>query len=100
MSLFEVKCISCHGQLKQKGGLDMRTLSAMLKGGESGPGFIPGEPQKSPLFQFVADNRMPPAKKLSDAEKALIRDWILEMPKGNVPVAGAISSGHTASLVK
>ena len=30
-------CLGCHGGLKQEGGLDLRTLPAMLKGGESGP---------------------------------------------------------------
>ena len=30
-------CLGCHGGLKQEGGLDLRTMPSMLKGGESGP---------------------------------------------------------------
>ena len=36
--LFSQHCFKCHGEVKQKGELDLTTLPAMLKGGESGAG--------------------------------------------------------------
>ncbi|GIT28453.1 MAG: hypothetical protein Ct9H300mP1_04990 [Planctomycetaceae bacterium] len=32
------RCVVCHGGREKKGGLDLRTRRAMLKGGKSGPG--------------------------------------------------------------
>ena len=46
--LFHEKCLACHGndEAKISGGLDMRTLATMLKGGESEtPGLIAGKPE-------------------------------------------------------
>src|SRR5688572_13881079 len=42
--LFQEKCLACHGndEAKIKGGLDMRTLAATLKGGDSEkPALVP-----------------------------------------------------------
>lgn len=33
-------CMGCHGGLKQKGELDLRTLPSILKGGESGASIL------------------------------------------------------------
>ena len=51
--LFKEKCLACHGDdvKKIKGDLDMRSLSAVLKGGESEkPSVVPGKPETSPLY--------------------------------------------------
>ena len=48
--MFKEKCLACHGDdpKKIKGGLDMRSLSALLKGGESEEtSIVPGQPEKS-----------------------------------------------------
>lgn len=85
--LFAEKCLSCHGndEHKIKGGLDMRSLSAVLKGGDSGePAFTPGQPEQSPLYlavtrQHEADWKpMPPkeADQLYAEQIGWIRDWI------------------------
>jgi hypothetical protein len=54
----------------------------MLKGGESGPAVLPGEPEKSLLYEKVLGGTMPPGKKdrLSDAEVTTIRHWIEALP--------------------
>jgi hypothetical protein len=47
------KCLACHGQdeAKIKGGLDLRSLAAVLEGGDSGlPAPVPGKPEESPLY--------------------------------------------------
>jgi hypothetical protein len=71
------KCLGCHGGLRQRGGLDLRTPAAMLQGGDSGPVVKPGDPDASELWKKVQADKMPPGeKKLSAAEKAAIRQWI------------------------
>ncbi|MEO1997029.1 MAG: c-type cytochrome domain-containing protein, partial [Planctomycetaceae bacterium] len=36
-------CMGCHGGLRKQGGLDLRTVPAMLAGGESGPTIVAGD---------------------------------------------------------
>ena len=84
--LFHEKCLACHGndEAKIKGGLDMRTLEATLKGGDSKkPGFIAGKPENSPLYLAVTRQHddwepMPPkeADKLHAEQNGWIKDWI------------------------
>lgn len=71
------QCLGCHGGLRQRGGLDLRTPAAMLRGGDSGPALKSGDPAASELWQKIQADKMPPGKKkLSAGEKALIRQWI------------------------
>lgn len=71
------QCLGCHGGLRQKGGLDMRTLPALLKGGKSGPAVKSGDVNASAMWKKIAAEEMPPnEKKLSEAEKAAIKQWI------------------------
>src|SRR5215467_1264254 len=37
-------CYSCHSNSKQKGGLRLDSLEAILKGGDSGAALVPGKP--------------------------------------------------------
>jgi len=84
--LFHEKCLACHGQdeAKIKGGLDLRTLAATLKGGDSGkPAVVAGKPEASPLYLAVTRTHddwepMPPkeADKLYAEQIAWIKDWI------------------------
>ncbi|MFT5130046.1 MAG: hypothetical protein ACI8W8_003675 [Rhodothermales bacterium] len=80
------KCYSCHSleaaekdTLKGNFYIDMR--EGLLRGGESGPAVIPGQPEKSLLLQVIRheiiDMQMPPKKaKLSDAQIADMETWI------------------------
>jgi mono/diheme cytochrome c family protein len=71
------QCLGCHGGLRQKGGLDLRTLPAMLQGGKSGPAVKAGSLDASEMWNRIAADEMPPhEKKLSAAEKTAIRQWI------------------------
>jgi len=75
--IFQARCISCHGATRKRGGLDMRTVAAMLKGGENGPSLVPGKPEQSLLWESIATNRMPPGQnKLSQSERKAIQEWI------------------------
>jgi hypothetical protein len=77
LPIFQAKCLLCHGGQKQKAGLDMRSRTALLEGGETGPAISPGSAEKSLLWIKVAANKMPPGKeKLSEAEKVLVHAWL------------------------
>ena len=63
--LFKNHCLKCHGGVKQKGGLDLRTLASTLKGGESGSPVLSGNPEGSLLYQVLlpgTDPHMPPGE--------------------------------------
>jgi len=71
------QCLGCHGGLRQKGGLEMRTIPGMLKGGKSGPAVKSGDAGASEMWKRIAADEMPPGeKKLSAAEKVFIKQWI------------------------
>jgi mono/diheme cytochrome c family protein len=75
-------CYKCHSADadKVKGGLLLDSRAGLLKGGETGPGFVPGAPEKSLLIEAIhwtnEDLQMPPKKKLSDAQIADLTEWV------------------------
>lgn len=73
-------CLECHGADKTKirGGLYLTSRSAMLKGGDSGPALIPGDPEESLLIRCVRyeDYEMPPESPLSDQQIQYLTEWI------------------------
>lgn len=84
LPIFKAKCTICHGDSKGiKGELDLRTLAKIVKGGDNGPGVKGGDLKTGTVWQSIDDGSMPPAGKeqLTDAEKAVIRDWILSGAK-------------------
>ena len=79
--LLRDRCLSCHGALRQQGGLRIDTAAALLKGGESGPAIEPGEADASELIARVTSTdesiRMPPeGNALTADEVALLTRWI------------------------
>jgi mono/diheme cytochrome c family protein len=78
LPILTANCLGCHGGLNKKAGLDLRSIELMLKGGEDGPAVKAGDASASPLYAAVANDEMPPdeRKKLSPAEKQILRDWI------------------------
>ena len=85
--LFAEKCLSCHGNDEQKikGGFDMRSVEAAMKGGDSGePAVVAGKPEASPLYLAATRQHeddwkpMPPkeADKLYAEQVSWIKDWI------------------------
>jgi hypothetical protein len=83
LPILQAKCISCHGGLSKKGELDLRTLASAKRGGESGSGIRPGSLDESTIWNFISRDKMPPAKskKLTEAEKTTIRNWIVSGAK-------------------
>ena len=81
--LFAVRCLACHGALEQKGGLRVDTVADMIKGGDSGPGIIPGKPKESPVWLRSAGHgnkrRMPPkgeGEEVGPEDLARLEQWI------------------------
>ncbi|MEO1994063.1 MAG: DUF1553 domain-containing protein [Planctomycetaceae bacterium] len=79
-----LRCTVCHGPRRQEGGVDLRTPTAMRKGGHSGPALVPGNPDESLMIQRVESEACPPRESLlkvfvkrpSIAEVKTLRDWI------------------------
>ncbi|HEV2295161.1 MAG TPA: PSD1 and planctomycete cytochrome C domain-containing protein [Tepidisphaeraceae bacterium] len=74
-------CYQCHSDAKKKkGGLLLDTRAALLKGGDSGPALVAGDPVKSRILDAVRYTndqlRMPPDGKLSDAQIADLEAWV------------------------
>jgi len=77
LPILQKNCMGCHGGLKRKRDLDLRTLPAMLKGGKGGPAVVAGKPGESALWQSVAEDEMPKGKPpLSKKDKAVLKEWI------------------------
>ena len=71
------QCLGCHGGLRQKGGLEMRTIAAGLKGGKTGPAWKSGDLKGSEAWNRVLTDEMPPnERKLSAGEKEHLKKWI------------------------
>src|SRR5688572_29252656 len=62
--IFAKSCVSCHGPIKQRGGLRLDDGTEALKGSNSGAVIKPGDAAHSRLLHLVAgldpDTRMPP----------------------------------------
>ena len=79
-------CFKCHNPAKVAAGkssrLDLTSREAMMRGGESGPAIIAGQPDDSLLMQRVAhpdpEEVMPPDHPLAPEDIAALRKWIAE----------------------
>src|SRR5690349_6254455 len=60
-ALFEAKirpvlvgtCFACHGDVQTSGELRVDSREALLKGGDSGPAIVPGNPEQSLLIHAI-----------------------------------------------
>lgn len=72
-------CQNCHGPNKQQASLRLDSREGLMRGGDSGPAVVPGEPAKSLLIEVIAAKnklQMPPRKKLSDEQIAVLTRWV------------------------
>ncbi len=83
--IFQANCYRCHGAGNHRGGLNMDTRDALLKGGHHGTAIVPGQPAGSLLVRLIrhegpADDPMnmppDPKPKISDANIATVEAWI------------------------
>lgn len=79
--IFKRACYECHDAKEEDGDLRMDSRELLLKGGETGPGLIPGNSKESLTMIRIRgegeDPRMPKKKPaLSPREVAIIAKWI------------------------
>ncbi|MEP6668640.1 MAG: PSD1 and planctomycete cytochrome C domain-containing protein [Chthoniobacter sp.] len=79
--LLTERCYECHSaEKKTKGGLALDTRESTLKGGDTGPALVAGDPEKSLLIEAVRygnhDLQMPPKRRLSDTEVKTLETWV------------------------
>jgi len=80
--LLSQHCFKCHSESakKRQGGLHLDSRSGVLAGGDSGAIVAPADPEQSRLLLAVRQTepglKMPPGKRLSDEEIAIISEWI------------------------
>jgi formate dehydrogenase gamma subunit len=73
--LFEQKCSACHGGSNPTAGLDLTSYAGALKGAQTGPVILPGNPDGSLLISIQTAGNHP--GQLSGDELAAVRQWIL-----------------------
>jgi mono/diheme cytochrome c family protein len=78
--LLAANCYGCHAQ-SAMAGLRVDSREALLKGGETGPALVPGDPEKSALLQVIQHAegfpRMPRGRaKLPAADIEAVAQWI------------------------
>ena len=86
--ILRANCIGCHKPGKTKGGLDLTSHSALLKGGKSGDTVKPAHAEDSELFTQIdgAEPEMPKdAEPLNATEVATIQRWITEGAQDDTP---------------
>jgi uncharacterized membrane protein len=81
--ILTAKCAICHNDQKTKGGLNMKSIELMLKGGKTGAMWVSGDPDNSLMIERMLldmddKNHMPPKGKaqLSSTEITLFKEWI------------------------
>ena len=80
--LLTQQCFACHSESSRPvmGNLRLDSREGMAKGGSRGPALVPGKPEQSLLIRAVrhADDRlrMPPTRKLQEAEIAVLAEWV------------------------
>ena len=91
-------CLKCHGGEKVSNGLRVDTRDNLLKGGESGPAIIPGDPENSLLIRAIQHSggelKMPPNRRLTDEQIADFVRWVRD--KAPWPESSRLHSSSAA----
>lgn len=96
VTIFQSKCITCHGKWVKEGDLDLRTRAGYLKGGRSGAAIVPGKPEKSPAYLRIVAGEMPPkvakgsphyVRPVTASETEKLQQWIAAGAPANVEEA-------------
>lgn len=96
--LLEAKCLACHTESNNLGGLSVETRESALRGGLASPSIVPGQPDEGTLLARVAldagsPGAMPPSgPRLSDAEILKLRAWILDGAVWPAPLRAGVSA--------
>lgn len=93
--IFRAHCFDCHGATDElKGGLDLRLVRFLKKGGESGPAITEGQPGESYLVERLRSGEMPPGEgSVPNEEIAIIEAWIAAGARTARPEPESIGPG-------
>ncbi|MFM2003964.1 MAG: hypothetical protein RI963_3390 [Planctomycetota bacterium] len=88
-------CLDCHGATeKHEGGLDLRLVRFMAKGGESGTAIVPGKADESLLIQRIESEEMPPGEtKVTPEKLAILKAWVAAGATAEKPEPETIAPG-------
>jgi len=76
-TIFAAKCVLCHGGKKKEKNIDLTSYEKIFSRDIFPPLVIPGNPEKSSLYQSVATGRMPKGGPgLTRKELRVIYEWI------------------------
>src|SRR2546426_4672797 len=111
-------CYDCHTD-ERMGGLRLDSREGLLKGGESGPAIVPGDPDKSLMIQAIRQTdklKMPKGGRLKLEEIDALTEWVKTgavwptfaasvntssaASVGKPAVAGSVTSDSPASVGK
>src|SRR5436190_12169501 len=104
--IFVERCYKCHSASagKAKGGLFLDSREGVLKGGDSGPAIVPGEPEKSILIRAIRQTdelQMPMKEKLPDDQIADFVAWVqMGAPDPRIASAAPAATRPTPSLAE
>ena len=79
--ILRANCVACHKPTKDKGGLDVTTHAALIRGGKHGETVVAGKPERSRLIRDVSGTAptMPEeGEPILAEELALLTRWIAE----------------------
>src|SRR5262249_26956484 len=103
--LLTARCMECHGRDPLMANLDLRTREGAFKGAKHGPVIVPGNAAESHLYRRLTGQETPPMPlggRLTDAEIALVKDWIdsgAEWDAGRALAPGAVTGTSTGEEV-
>ena len=82
-SIASANCMPCHNEKNHKGGVDLTSYAAVMKGGNAGPIVKANDADNSIIVKAISGGdtaanipKMPPAKDLPAADIQTVKDWI------------------------
>lgn len=97
------QCVKCHGPEKQKAELRLDSYAGMMKGADTGPVAVAGQPEKSSLIKSIrheGDVKMPEkAPKMPEPQIAALTEWVkmgMPWPESSAPVTKDVAKTHWA----
>lgn len=76
--IFRAHCFDCHGATEElEGGLDLRLVRFLEKGGDSGAAIVRGNAEQSYLLERIVSGEMPPGDaRVPEHEVAILKQWL------------------------
>ena len=105
--ILEGKCLSCHNEKKQKGGIILTDSMSIMAGGDHGPILVPGQAASSELVEVLEkemddDEHMPPKGRvqLTTDEIEVIKWWVNSGAPFSKKVSEVPQSGEVEEYIQ